>query len=391
MSTPIGCWGLFAGLSLLGLGAAQAQSLPAFSATIETTTGWTSNAGNDVFGAKSLFARQRGEVSAILHGEQFVLRGSLGVSQIRFLDASYENDRGADAGIALDYQLAPDTVLRGSIALAIDENGAALDLGGLGLPTRTASAQLDVDATLVQSWDQIEVALDVGHTRVVKGETLFSGTILPAQRLQPDTYVTTAGLRAAYQLDFPVTLLADANLRYLDIPAADQNLFGRLPVAALRFAAGAQTTQGGAELMAKGGADVILSDALPASALVLPYGEVEANWAVSDNFGLTGGASAQTYLASPADGVADWTLAASVGAQWVPIANIALSADAYVERDYTSIGQTLFETRHGINFGARKSLGDHVDIGASLGFSRTDYVTGKFESARLGFNLNAVI
>lgn len=382
-----------AGVLMLGLMAhsAAAQDTPDISTRFSTTTGWTSNAGGDVFQAESLFATQSGEVSTIVRGDGFALRGSIGGSQTRYLDAAYENDRGADAGLILDSQLSPDTALRGSIGVSIDETGSAFEFFGLGIQALTLSQQVDADLTLAHTWDQLEVAIDLGHTRVMNGETVFAGLPIAPQRFDPDLHLYAAGVRTANHLNDPLAILADLGVRHLEVPAADQLSFGRQPVSVVRLAAGAQYGAAGSEISAKGGADLIVAAALPGANLVLPYAMLDVQWTVKPEFGLNVSASAETLIRSPADGIADWALAASAGANWSPLDGVVVSAGGFVEQDYTATSQTLIETRRGLRFGANKRLVEGVDTGISLSFSDTAYPGGGYQSARLGLDLNAVI
>lgn len=380
-------------VAILGFwsGAALAEGTDSLSTQIETTTGWTSNAGDDSFETESLFARQSGTVTGIVRESDFVLRGSISGTQTQYFDAEFENDRGAELGVTLDYQLTPDTAMRGSIGVALDESGSVLGLGVGGLAVRTLTGRVNADLTLVQTWDQLEVALDLRHTQQRTGESHVADDLFDPERLDPDILIYTAGLRAAYRLDDSKALLGEAGLRHVDIPAEDQAVFGRQPVTALRIAAGGQIGGGGSHLLAKGGADILMETATADNVIVLPFAEIEANWAVSDGFGLTAEASAQTYLRAPTDGIADWTLAASAGAHWLPLDGLVLSASASAEQDFLSDGQTLTQTRRGVRFGANQQFGDSVDAGIHLSLSDTQYAGGAFQTTELGLDLNAVM
>lgn len=199
-----------------GVSGTVAQDGPDLTTRFSTSTGWTSNAGGNVFEEESLFATQTGEVSARVQADGLVLRGSISGTQTRYLNADYANDRGAEANVTLDSQLGPDTALRGSITYGIDEIGSAFEFFGIGIRTMSVAQQLDVDLTIAQSWDRLEVAVDLGHTRVTNGESVFVDLPIAPQRLDPDVQLYAAGVRAAYRFDGSVALLADAGVRHVE-------------------------------------------------------------------------------------------------------------------------------------------------------------------------------
>lgn len=149
--------------------------------------------------------------------------------------------------------------------------------------------------------------------------------------------------------------------------------------------------KGGTQVTAKGGADLVFAHAMPEVPQVVPYAEVDGRWAVTETFGLSASAGAETLIQAPADGVADWALSAEAGLQWMALDGVLLSASGFAGQDYAAASQTLIETRRGLRFGVTKALVEGVTAGLNYNLSETEYAGGGYQSARLGLDLNAVI
>lgn len=321
---------------------ATAQTL--LSSRVET--GWTSNAEAAAGGTSDLYVTHAQSIALAAPG----LRSTIGFEGTRFSRLWRENDWSASASLESETAIASDTVLRGSFALAYDEEGRAattpIGLLGLVIPAVSGSAALRAETLIGAAM----VGLDLAYAGKRPGETRFAADVLPQARTEPRTDTITAGIDVIAPVTPLMALAARAQYRTVIVAPAEQAGFGRLPVAVARFGGGIDFGSGTPTgIVLRGGLDAVVSD----PALFAPYAEADARLGLSDLVALNASLFAGIDVDDPADSYADWRLEARAGLRLTPVSSLTVDAALFVAQTRSAaLGLTL-ETGHGFELIAR--------------------------------------
>lgn len=358
---------------------------PILSSSIET--GWTSNAEAAAGGTSDTYLTHTHSIALAAEG----LRGSIGFEGTRFSRLWRENDWTASVALEAETLLAPETNLRGSLALAYAEEGqsAASIWGPLGLVTPTLSGTASVRAE-TRLGDTL-LGLDLAYAARRPGETQVEAGLVPDSRTEPRSDTITAGIDVIHSATPTLALAAGAQYRTVLVPEADQVALGRLPVSLARIGGGIDLGAGAPTgLLLRGGLDAILSDTA-ISPVFAPYAEAQARLQFTDTLALNAGLLAGADVEDPADGLADWRLEARTGLRLTPAPGVAIDAALFTAQKRSPALDLTIETEHGAEFIARWAALSGLSLEALARYRQVSGLAPTYEETRLALRISAAI
>lgn len=358
---------------------------PDLSSALRIESGWTSNAEGGAGGRPDQFLTLSHRLEGVVSGPGFELRGGFAATGEKFLRLDAENDSGLAADLSGRVALADQTALRGSIAFEFEEEGQSL---GAGLASLTPLLRGGIEAELTHRMGHFEIAAGGGYSHVHQGESRFSGIALAPARLKAQAAMASAHLRLGYDLDAQTGVFGMVLLRQGLVPEADQGIYGRVPATLTRVLLGLRHgTPGRAVFTLEGGADSLSAPGLPVT--LLPYGMASAELALTRALILSAGFSTDTLMADPADGLADWEIAARAGLAYDPAGPWRLGLALFAE-ERRSAGFDIGISRHwGAEARVETAVSDALAFGGLVRHKRVTGLAPAHEETRLSLWLEA--
>ena len=372
-----------------GAGPAMAQSPIALTSHVET--GWTSNATDSASGEGDFYASHTQELSLTGAADNFVLRGSLALSQTRFVSTTFEDDDEVAGAVEGELALGPGVVLRLGYAMTRSWTGDDLFVSGLVIPTRTVQSEHEYVAEVVVAGPDQQVTVGVNAGWVAPGDTTLVGFAVPPVRLSPE--VGSVAVRVVWEraLSPTVAALAGMEARFTAVPASDQITFLRAPANGGRVAAGLRMDDGMVMLEGSGGLDLVWPKGRADLMETSPYFALSASLEPVPEVTLAVGAETGVELASPLDGVAGQTVSIDIGAAWLARPDLTLSAKL---AGWHEVG--LFEPRLGrssrtATLAANFAVSERFGYGVSLSWSRHDDPDEGYDKSGIAFSVSGAL
>lgn len=366
-------------------GPALAQPAPTLSSSVEA--GWTSNAQAIAGGTSDSYLTTTHTIGLAMPGEDFALRGAIFFEDTRYGVLWRENDWSTSLTLDADARPLPETALRGSLILSYEEEGQALGLVGVTLPTLSALARLRAETALGETIFGADLAY--GATR--PGETRFEGGLLPDTRTEAITDTIIAGLDIAYPIAPQIALAARAQYLVTLIPSDEQAIFARLPVSVARLAAGFELEDAAASLSLRGGIDAILPHNQSIDALATPHAALATQLQLSDTLTLAATFDAGAETRDPADGLADWRLKARGSILITPVPQWALEAALFAGQRRSPALDVTIETERGAELIARWMPLGGLRLEALARYRRVEGLAPAYDETRIGLRISAAI
>lgn len=377
-------------IALVGTAPVQAGEA-VLHATSSVTGGWTSNAQGRADGTDAYFIVHGHEIGLSGGGAGIGLRGAMGLEQTRYPGLPAENDWQGTAGLEAEAAMGPNARLRGSIALLYAEDGTALDTPGglLGAvsPRIEGGVSLRHEAIL----ENTTLGFHAAYDAVRPGLTRVEAALLAPQRIRARTDMLTAGVDLAHTLSPRAAMQAQIRWQGVHVDEDDQTRFGRFPLDVGRLASGIEIGDGqGTGIVLRGGIDALLPRLPGASHAILPHAEAEARLAIGPALALRAGFSAGVDIEAPADGLADWRLAARGGVVWSPLEGTEIET-ALFAGEVRSVGFDIgVESEWGGEIRARRKFAALL-LDAGLVYRRVSGLAPAYDETRISLGVSASI
>jgi hypothetical protein len=385
----MGWRGAAIGVALASTGPAMAQSPIVI--TSEAEAGWTSNATDSAAGQADLYASHSQSVSLAGEAEAFVLRGSLSISQTRFLQTTFEDDDAVSGTVEAEMALGDEALLRLGYGVTRHWDGDDLAVGGVVVPIRSDGVDHAYVAELVVAGPEQQVTIGVNADWVVPGDTTLVGFGLAPVRLAAE--VGSVAVRAKWEraLTPTVAALAGMEARFTAISEMDQLTFQRAPADSGRIDAGLRLMEGDVSLEGSAGIDVVWPKGQAGLLETSPYFALAASLTPLPDLTLAFGAQTGVELADPLDGVAGRTTSIEARAAWLVRPNLTLSARIADFREVAIFDASLAQWRRAASLGASWAVSERLAYGVTLSWSRHVSPVESYDKAGIALSLSGAI
>lgn len=357
----------------------------------KATLGWTSNAEGAAGGTGDNFIEHSHALGFSHSAGDHALRGSLSFGETRYARLWQENDRQIGADLAGEWHVAPDMTARATLALAWHEEGQAIAFGPDIVAATTPFLKGSIGFEIESRFGGTLLAAGVSHAVLAHGSTRFSAPFTPL-RSRADAAVWSGDLRLSHALGETVSLTGLVRGAVQTISREDQALYGRLPVRALRLAAGLDVAIPlRAGFILEAGADIVWTERAGIDTGILPYARSEMTLGLGGGFDLTTRLRTSLDFETPADGYADWIIEGRAAIGYAVSQTARLEA-AILASATRSVGFDIEHKRQwGGELSAQSALGEHFDVRASIGHMKNSGFAPDYDETRLGLRLAATL
>ena len=373
-------------VAAMAVSPAVGQSPIVLSSQVET--GWTSNATDSAAGEADIYASHRHEVVLTGETENFLLRGSLAISQTRFKVTQFEDDDEVTGSVETQFALGEGVVLRLGYGQTRGWSGDDVSISGVLIPLRSADVAHEyLGELVVLGADQKATATVIGAW-TVPGETELVGLGLPPLRLAPEVGSVTGRIEWERALGPSLAVLAGMEAWFTLVPEADQLTYFRPPADGSRVSSGLRLQEAAFSLEGHAGVDLVWPKGL-ASELTrtMPFLAVAASVVPLASVTLVLEAQTGVELADPLDSVAGRTLAVDLGASWALTPELELSAGLGGWQERGIYDESLVRSRRSATLGLRYAVNERLDYGITLSVARHDNPDESYDKAGVAFSL----
>jgi hypothetical protein len=366
-----------------------AQSPLSISSSVES--GWTSNATGSAAGGDDLYVTYSEQISLTGTTETALLRGTLSVTQTRFMQTSFEDDDEIAGGIEGELAIRDDATLRLGYAVTRSWTGDDLDLGGLIIETRGVETDHEFVGTFVVKGPDQQVAVDVATLYAIQGESELIGLGLPPLRVNPDVGSVTT--RVAWEKTISPTLavLAGMEAWFTSVPKLDQFLFFRAPANGGRASTGLRLLAGPVTLRGSAGFDLVWPHGHADLRRTSPYFVLAASLAPADGLTVTLNTETGVELIDPLDGVAGRTATIDLGATLALTPEMALTAQLGAWQERGLYGTDLVRSRRTAALGLHYAPSPQLGYGATLSFGHYENPGESYDKTSLALSLTGTL
>lgn len=353
----------------------------------QVETGWTSNATDSAAGGDDLYATHKEEISLTGTAGNAVLRGTLSITQTRFLDTSFEDDDEVAGGIEAEMALGADAKLRLGYAVTRSWTGDDLNLGGFIIPIRSEETDHEFVGTLVVTGPDQKVTVDVAGLWAMQGDSELVGLDLPRLKLEPDVGSVTT--RIAWEKAISPTLAALAGMEawYTSVPEIDQFRFFRAPADGGRASAGLRVIAGPVTLSGSAGFDLVWPKGRADLRRTSPFFAVAVSLVPAAGVNLSLNTGTGVELVDPIDGVAGHTSAIDLAATMALTPQVALSAQLGGWREVGLYDTSASRSRRTAALGLRYAASAQLSYGATLSFGHYENPGESYDKTGLAFSV----
>ncbi|QDZ10983.1 hypothetical protein [Devosia ginsengisoli] len=372
-------------VAMTGVVPALAQSPIAISSQVES--GWTSNATDSAAGGEDFYVTHSHDLSLTGRTDNLLLRGSLSISQTRFATTQFEDDAAVTGAVEGELALGADAVLRLGYAVTQNWTGDDLGIGALVVPVRSSETQHEYLAEFTLRGIDQQVVVAVTGDWALPGDSVLDGLGLPPLRLPPIVGSVAGKVNWERALTPNLAVLTGMEAWFTLIPEVDQLTYLRAPADGGRVSAGLRLADGTWTAEGKGGVDLVWPKGFSALTRTMPYIAVAAS--VVPMAGVTLAASGETgvELADPADGVAGRTAAIDLGATWMLMPEVTLSASLAGQQEWGLFDTDLVRSVRMAALGARYAVSERFTYRAMLTWSRHAEPDEQYDKAGLALSL----
>lgn len=378
--------GVIAAWWMMGLAPALAESPIGISSEVEN--GWTSNATDSAAGAADFFTTHRHEMSVTGQSDTVLLRGSLVISQTRFLQTTFKDDASVTGGVETEFALGPNMLLRLGYGVTRSWTGDDLALGSVVLPLESEDTEHEFLAEVVVIGADQQVVLGVDGDWLEQGDTIIGGLDLPPLRLKPHVALLTA--RVAWERAFSPAMAVLAGMEgwLTRIPEADQLLYLRPAADGGRARLGLRLQRDQFAVEGFGGVDAIWPQGMQEMTELAPHLALAASLKPAASLRLTAAAETGVELADPVDNVAGRTASAELGARWDVTPAWALSVELAGRRESGIYDDSLVRSRQVAALTARFTASEKHAYAATLSLSHHENPGESYDKAGIALTLS---
>ncbi|MDB5585453.1 MAG: hypothetical protein JWP26_423 [Devosia sp.] len=340
--------------------------------TSQVETGWTSNATDSAAGRSDFYATHNEEISLTGTAGDALLRGTLRITQTRFLDTTYEDDDEVAGGVEAELALGTDAKLRLGYAVTRSWTGDDLNIEGFIIPIRSEETDHEFVGTFVVTGPDQKVTVDVAALWAVQGKSELVGLGLPPLKLEAD--VGTVTTRIAWEKAISPTMAALAGMEawFTTVPELDQLLYFRAPADGGRVSTGLRVIAGQLTLSGSAGFDLVWPKGHADLRRTSPYFAVAASLVPTDGLTVTLNTATGVELADPLDGVAGRTAAIDLGATVALAPQVELSAQLGGWQEAGLYDTSLIRSRRTAAVGLHYAVSPRLGYGATVSFAHHD-------------------
>lgn len=353
----------------------------------QVETGWTSNATDSAAGRDDLYATHNTEISLTGVAGDALLRGTLSITQTRFMTTSFEDDDEVAGGIEAELALGTDAKLRLGYAVTRSWTGDDLNIEGFIIPIRGDETDHEFIGTLVVTGPDQQVTVDVAGLWAVQGDSELVGLGLPPLKLQPDVGSVTTRIAWEKAISPTMAALAAMEAWFTTVPELDQYLFFRAPADGGRVSAGLRVVAGPVTLSGSAGFDLVWPKGRADLRRTSPYFAMAASLAPAAGVNLSLNAGTGVELVDPIDGVAGHTAAIDLAATVALTPQVALSAQLGGWREVGLYDTSLIRSRRTAALGLRYAASAQFSYGATLSLGHYDNPGESYDKTGLAFSV----
>lgn len=353
--------------------------------------GWTSNAEGRAGGAGDSFVQHSHTIGIDHGGNGYGLRGTLSFAETRYARLWQENDRELGLGLSGEWRVGPDTLGRATMSLAYHEEGQAIALGPGTIAATTPFLKGGMGLSVETRFGDMAVAAGIDLAFLGHGETAFGAPVAPL-RTRADAWTVSGDMRLSHALSDAVAITGLLRGVIQTISDADQASYGRVPVRALRLAAGLESKIPlRAAFSLEAGADIVWAGSAGIDMAALPYARSEMTLALGGGFDLTARLRTSLDFENPADGYADWLIEGRAGIGYAVAETMRLEAAVFASAT-RSVGFDIEHKRRlGGELAAEAALADGWTGRASISHARETGFAPGFDETRLAFTVTATL
>ncbi|MDB5527667.1 MAG: hypothetical protein JWR51_770 [Devosia sp.] len=363
---------------------AAAQSPLSIKSQVET--GWTSNATDSAAGQDDLYGTHSQEISLTGVAGNALLRGTLSITQTRFMATSFEDDDEVAGGIEAELALG-DAKLRLGYAVTRSWTGDDLNIEGFIIPIRSEETDHEFVGTLVVTGPDQQVTVDVAGLWAVQGNSELVGLGLPPLKLQPDVGSVTTRIAWEKAISPTMAALAAMEMWFTTVPELDRYLFFRAPADGGRVSAGLRVAAGPVTLSGSAGFDLVWPKGHADLRRTSPYFAVAASLVPTAGVSLSLNAGTGVELVDPIDGVAGHTSAIDLAATVALAPQVELSAQLGFWREVGLYDTSLIRSRRTAALGLRYAASAQLSYGATVSFGHYDNPGESYDKTGIAFSV----
>ena len=353
----------------------------------QVETGWTSNATDSAAGRDDLYATHNTEISLTGVAGNALLRGTLSITQTRFMATNFEDDDEVAGGIEAELALGTDAKLRLGYAVTRSWTGDDLNIEGFIIPIRSDETDHEFIGTLVVTGPDQQVTVDVAGLWAVEGDSELAGLGLSPLKLQPDVGSVTTRIAWEKAISPTMAALAATEAWFTTVPELDQYLFFRAPADGGRVSAGLRVVAGPVTLSGSAGFDLVWPKGRADLRRTSPYFAMAASLAPAAGVNLSLNAGTGVELVDPIDGVAGHTAAIDLAATVALTPQVALSAQLGGWREVGLYDTSLIRSRRTAALGLRYAASAQFSYGATLSLGHYDNPGESYDKTGLAFSV----
>jgi len=357
-----------------------------FSVTSHVETGWTSNATDSAGGGADIYATHNEEVSITGTTGPLMLRGTLSITQTRFMRTSFEDDDELAGGIEAEFAFGSVAKLRLGYAVTRSWTGDDLRVGALVIATRGVETDHEFIGSLVVVGPTQQFSVDVATLSALQGDSELVGLGLPRIKLQPDVGQVTTRVAWEGALAPNLAALAGGEFWYTSVPEIDQYLFFRAPADGGRANAGLRLAIDQLILSGSAGFDLVWPKGHADLRRTSPYFAVAASLVPTPGMtvALTSGTGVE--LLDPIDGVAGHTSTIDLAATIVVGPQVELSAQVGGWREVGLYDTSLMRSRRTAALGLRYAASAQTSYGTTLSFGHYENPAEVYDKTGIVFS-----
>lgn len=355
------------------------------------TLGWTSNAEGAPTGTSDTIIQHQHKIGFASLGGDYAMRGSLKLSETRYTRFWQENDRDIGLDFMGEWRVAPDTAARLNLSMAYMEEGQAMHLGADLIGGTTPIFKPGIGGEIETQYGNTLLIAGLNYGGVIHGDSWFSRLAAP-QRIRADTGTISGDLRLIHPLNEALAVTGVARGIVQSMSSSDQALYGRIPVRALRLAAGVESKIPlRAAFSLEAGADIIWAGVDGIDVFTMPYARSDVTVALGAGFDLSASLRTSLDLETPADGYVDWKIDGRAAIGYAIAQTARLEAAIFASATRSVAFDIEHKSQLGGELSAEAGLGHGFTARAHVRHSINTRFGQEFEETRLGVTLAATI